>query len=768
VDNELIALLPELKSLVEGHVFNTVDPEKRHQYSDARRAWSYWCGNQYVVPVVYDQQVVDWRNATGQMKYMQGIVPGTYDYVQNKIRGDGKKFVAVLGQRGPNVKAIADRLDDDTAVRAARDANVQLARLRSTWDVERVQRRLALSLWVFGTTFGYVHPVANAAKYGVREVPHMEDVPTPDGPGQYVCSACGTPSPAMDMCPGCGKFMQPEEFVPPQMLDLPQQVGVDRYPKAFPELTLETILRVTTPFYGDSVDTLPWLWREYEEHQSVVLAAYSDGLHEYAAKKLMEMRDKSSEGTGGTSLSQMGRTARDSTSNQIGSYLAPRPDRWLVSEVWLSPSMLMFVKDNAKRQQLQAALGDGIQITKVNDEVIDVDNVRIPSKWSACFPEPNISMYPDAVCKDYMSVQDVLNDIRNIAVETAERGIGFILFDPTVINKKAFKENPASPGEMIEAVAGVGKRLQDSMWAAPRPELPAPLLQWADLLIQQAREDVGILPALFGGEANVNTAYQASRQLNQALMQLSPVWNEMRAFWRAVYDNGLHQLTQFDPDVQLTFDGWHLEVEEAIPMTWGQTRDFFAQLLDKGPDAWNAFGLIDPDNLQEVHTALGLEKWRLPVLDARNHIRDTIHELMQAAPQQVPLMMPDGSVQMQLQSTLPPDPMEFDPPLVVTVVREWINGDEGRTAREQQPDGYANVLAWTRPYWQMIQPPPMMPPAAPGGPKPESKPPETATGAPTGEAMPQGAQDMQNPVAAAPPSVAGSPMPGANVPLPPP
>lgn len=768
---EIVVLFPQLKSLVEDHVTGAVDAEKRMQYAEARRNQAYWTANQYVMPTVMDNQIVDYRSATGEQKYSQGTVAGAYDYVRNQIRGDGRKFVAVLGNRAPNVKAIADQLDNDAAVRKTKRANKLLATLRAKWDVERVQRRLAFDIWLRGTTFGHVRWITNGAKNGFIEEPVIENVPTEISPGGFQCPQCGQLSPDMGMCP-CGRFLQPPDQVPPQTQDLPQQTGTKRYPKGSAELSLETILRMTTPFYGDGIDNIPWAWLEYEAHQAVILNAYNDGNHDYAMEKLVEMRDRASESVGSNALSTTGRAARDSASSAQATYMAPRKDRWTFAQFWLTPAMYLYMRETDVQDKLASEFPKGMKVTIVEDTIIDVADCNMEHELSACFSEPNESMYPDPICKDYMGAQDLINDMLNITVETAERAIGFTLYDPTVLNKKYFKDNAASPGEMIPAVAGVGKRLGDSMWSAPRPTLAPELLQWQDTLVSWARENAGIMPALFGGEGPVQTAYQASRQLNQALMQLSPIWNEMRSFWKQTYTNGIRQTVEYDPEYKdLDFEGWHVEVEEAIPMSWGQIRDFFAMLLDKGPEAWAMFGLNDPINLATVHTAMGLDSWANPTRDMRDHILDTVHKLLkeqpiiQPPPPMIPGMMAPPPAA-PLQASIMPDDLEFDPPLVIQVVKEWRQGEEAAQAQEQNPEGFANVLAWVRSYALLMQPPPAPPGMGGGpGPGPDGGPPGAA-GTPGGEPMPQGAKDMQNPVEGPPPSVARAPMPGPNTPLP--
>lgn len=743
----------KLAALIQSHIDGTVDAEKRSQYAEARRNQAYWRGNQYLVPMTYDNYAVDWRTVTGALKAPGATPEGAYDYVRNQIRGDGKKLCAVLGQHSPNVTAVADNPEDESAVRQAREANRWLARLRTLWDVERVQRRLPQSLWLYGTTFGRVEWVANARKYGTRKEPVYDTVEVPM-PGGFQCSACATQSPEMGQCPGCGKFLQPSEALPPTMVPQTQVVGDREYARGAPELTLESILRVTTPFYSLGVETLPWLTVEWSEHQAIILDAYNDGNHDEAMKMLWEMRNSS--GTGALPLSDAGKAARTAVSSQYSQH-ETRSDIWDYRLVYMRPAMFMYLEDGL-RQEMFRAYPKGLRVTLVEGKVIDLVECDLSEVWSECFPEPNESMFPDPLCKDYMHAQDLINDLLNITAETAERGIGFTVYDPQVLSKEYFKNNPGSPGELIPSVSGAGHHIKDAFYSPPRPELSGDLIQWQDAVIAAARENVGVQPALFGGEAAVPTAYQASRQLNQALAQLSPVWNEIRSFWRKTFMNGLKSLARFDPDAaDLQFDRWHLEVEEPIPMTWGQKRDYVMMLLDRNPAAWSLMGLTHPANLSIVNTALGMQGWVVPNEREREAALDTIRELLQAQPIQLPPQtnpMTGAMIPSQPQPSIPPDDLELLPQLVVDVVREWLASDEGRDAKRQNPSGYANVLAWGRAFLQMTLPPPQPPAPGGAGPGPAPDAPPQQEPVPGGQPLPQGASDMLQPVPPAPPSVA--------------
>ncbi len=291
------------------------------------------------------------------------------------------------------------------------------------------------------------------------------------------------------------------------------------------------------------------------------------------------------------------------------------------------------------------------------------------------------------------------------------------------------------PAEGVPAVAGVGARLQDSIWKAPVAELNENIGAWTDKLWSTGREISGALPSIFGGAGGpAKTAHQAELDRNQALMQWSLIWAEMRSFWAKVTENGIRLTAKYGAAhgseeegegsqlatlAELEDGAFHCETEEQMPIPWNQRRDFFMSLLDKGPPVWQMLGVQHPNNLPQIQQVLGMDGWVLPNLDNRDKVYKVIGQLLLGSVVHDPAT---GKVE----PSVPIDIFEDDHALSAQIVKEWAQSDTGRTAQDTKPDGYANVIAWGMAHMDLTMPD--APPADAGAPSEQGGP----TGAPTG------------------------------------
>lgn len=732
------AIKKYLSDLVTTEIVLDVDKEKIYQYSEARKNELYWRGQQYLFPVMVGGQVADWSSTSGTIEY--GKPPGErgsqYDYSMNVIRGDGQKFVAVLGQRSPNVKAKARREDSELLIQRVRKADQAAEYLRNTWEVERKQRQLALSLWKNGTTFFYTPWVTDAEKYGIHEEPQFEMQTQEVSPATYLCSNCSTPSDASSVkpgpdgqptCPYCASPLFPWNQSPAVTGEVPVQTGTKRYAKGTVELHLCTIFEVTLPFYSKGIYDAPWLWYEYEEHKGSLLKAFPE---------LRAKLGSGGEWTGDDSgTSSQGRLTRDTASSPSGAYVAPRKGRWLYQRFWLRPGMYELIENTPIRLALQQQFPIGVKVTRINGEVIKLESEKLDDVWSMAKPGVSEYIFADPICKDYMDVQDLINDMYNLTVETLQRSIPFMVVDPQLFDVNVLSNRRGAPAEMIPAKAGSGAQLQAGIQRAPVSTVDPAIMQWPMNIRDQGRENVGITPPIFGGGGPEPTARAAEIKKDQALQQLNTVWSEMRDGWAGAHLNGVRQLARFsmpdgvnlanfDGDVadfsDLLGGGWHFETEEAMPMTWGQKRDILLYMLQQGPEAWRLFGMENPMNAAQFHEVMGLTGWKVTNEDARSKVLSRVKLLSTQAPVQ-------GAPGTPPQPSIPPDQFEDDHTFVVSMIRQWAQTDDAGQLRERNPEGYSNVIAYGLASMQLAGPP-MPPPGTGTPPAPPSAPPGQGPG----------------------------------------
>lgn len=744
----------DLLGLVKHDVDEDVDPEKTMQLFQVRKCHLYYQGKQYLT-FQLQGDYLDFTSAVGTpiAGSAQYDEEGdeAYDYIVNIVKGDGRKFVAVVGNRPPNVKSVADLPDDEKSLSNARDADSLAHTLFSWWDIRRLHRYLALQLWTSGTVFGHTCYVADKYKYGTIREPRWSMAPQEIEPAGLECPQCSQRSPeGTAVCPQCGMGLSPLDYREAVTAEVPVQDGFEEYDNGQVELHLYTVLHVTVPFYSRDLEDVPWLRLELEEHKAKLLELYPE---------LEEKLRGDDEGEATTSQSQA-ISVRQSDSSPTGS----RPKRKNLvtySRYWLRPYMFNLIRDKEKRELLKQFYPDGLMLVRVKDEVVHARNEKLDDVWAYCTSEASDYIYSDPLSVDHVHIQDLVNDLINIGVETLERAVPWMLADPTVVDFKQLQSRARRPAEVVPTVPGTGRSLHESIANAPQAKFSEQTMPFIGSVHETVREIAGVQKAIFGGEASrETTAREYEGRRNQAMMQLTSSWDSIRSFYGKAVTNGVRVLAQYGPRILQDADNpqrmiqlqnvleknWHFEVEESIPITPGQKADRLLYLFGQAsPIIPTLFGLTHPENAQTINDLLGMEGLHVPGSNEVEAVKDTIRKLLVEQP--VPETLPDGTT--ITHPSITPQWAE-DSQLVVAVVKAWALTKAGRYQAESNPEGYMNVIAYgeaheRRLMQQMMPPVPMGAPGAPGpgGPAP-------------------GGPGPAGPVPGAPP--AGGPVPGGPAP----
>jgi hypothetical protein len=711
-DKKLLEFLrPGIDTLVTTNIHQDVDREKIVQYANARRNDLYYAGKQYIFPTFSagGSQVVDYTS-TGNLVTSAGTQGRTYDYVLNYFRGDGDKAIAVLSQKPPTVKGMPDRIDDDAAIRRSRIADLFAGVMRSHWRMEEIVRHIALSLWKNGTTFLYTPWVANASRYGT------------------------TVEPVIDLELQFDQTTGEEIMLPVPKLNADGSEMVREYENGSVECVVGTIFDVTTPFYIKSLAEAPWLWYEYEMHKGSLMAAFPE---------LREMLRNDAGTSSASTSTASGQLARDTASSPSKSMLTPRMNRWLYSRYWLRPAMYeLLAQDGGKQDELYKELKknfpEGAKVTMVQGKLVRIEHERLDEVWTAIKPRASEYLYADPLGDDFIGPQDVINDMFNIMVETAERSMPITLINSRMLDQEALRRQRANPSEFMAVNPQYANRMQDAMYTPPTAKMEPGVTQVGGMALEAGRQNSGVLPALFGGsDGKEQTAREAQMKRDQALMQFSTTWNYIRTGVAGAHENAAIQAARFSngtfytrrsasmpperidmPEiVELAEGGWHYESGENIPMTNSERRDRVQEFLTSGNDAViNLIGIADPDNLPTLQEMFGMADWKVPNLDALYKVRDTIRELSQQEPiMGQPMIDPMSGMPVmgEPQPSIPADEFEDNHDFVVAVVKNWAQTQKALELRATNPAGYDNVILWAKQHAQIaamqmaaMQPPP--------------------------------------------------------------
>lgn len=774
-----------LAGLVQSKIRAESDPEQTKVFAKIRRNNLYYRGMQYLSMVRLPDGGVDYRPvASGGMTPVSqtDTRDEMYDNILPLFRGDVRKWCGVLGVRTPNAKCEPRTVGDDHQIRLSRIGDRAISYLKNSWKADALQRYLAYSLAVNGTTFGYVNFVADENKYGTTSVPRREIVQVPNGEPHFACASCGTENPVMQVqevgrCMQCEFPLGPEDYREPEMVPGIIQTGVEKYANGAVELQLASGATVKTPYYvnGEDLTACPWVWYEYFVNRYDLIRAHArqpaQDDRSPEAQFRRELREHllsdRTDASGGASTAEVRRTV-NTLSSPSGMPLE-RKSLASYGQYFLSPGMLEGLTDDESgnlREQLLQQYPKGLHLIYISGKLADVRHVALSERWSVCQPDVGDFIYRDAVFDDYIQGVDVVNDCLNMLIQQAEKSNSLTVFDPDIVDPDYLRNKQVQTGEFLEAKRGVGSQLSSNFFRIPGSEVNEALIRFMEFYIEKNRENVGIMPSIYGGGDADEAVGVAKIRRNQSLMQLNVPWNYMRDFWSATYGNAIRLLAQYsngklitsrggvieieelDGIGELSQGGFVVQTEEAMPMTWAQRQEQVESMLDRPPQAWVLLGLTDPAgnplpaNVETMQDAVGLPDWQVPGLAARERLLDIIGDLLKAEPIPAPPMPPQFDAMGQVLPPAPPPPLPsippnttmFDAPFAVSVLRDWLVSDKGRDAERgtlpgQPPGGFENVLAYTQAWMLIANPPlpPMPPDGAPGGPTSDGPPDKPST-----------------------------------------
>lgn len=682
----------------------------------AQRNDLYYRGITRVAPVLAGDRI-----ALQRVEMSESSGEPFREYTVNRIRGDGRKLISILGQKHPNVSAVADDPRQEADRAAAREYDRAAAVIRSWVDVEALQMRAVLYQFKYGTVFGYTRWVADGERYGWREEPVLEPQEQILEPGSYQCPVCGAAGQADTMpsaCPACGAPSDPAGWTPPETALVPVEVGSRKYPNGRVEVTLANVLSVRVPFEAETIKDCDYLIYERELPRHRVLASYPG------------VREKIGSSTGASSQGA-GRTARLSVSSPDGVRQA-NGDMVTVTEAWIRPVLYEAIADDAARTQVQQAFPSGVKVTMVDDHVVDAAESKMDDHWAACPAQVSDNIYSDPLCDDMIDYQDAFTDAMTIAMETLERGLPLSLFSPDIIDPKVLSSRTASPAEMLPARPGSGGNLAGAVVTVPTARFPEQLPELVGLFGEAVRDSTGIRPELWGGGDAGGTATEYVRRQNQALAQLGMQWVFLRDFWVEIYEDAVRELARYAiGDMVVPPSGGavgansgslnlevlragnaHFESDEAVPASMAQQREYLQQMVTgMPPQVADMMGVFHPANIGVVRTLLGLSSLVVPGEYQREKTHELIGELLRAAPIEQDGAPPAPSIE--------PDSIEDDLSVSVGIIQEWMASPAGREQKKTNPDGFANVKAYLAAAIQMsAQPPGEGGPPQPGGPPP--------------------------------------------------
>lgn len=697
----------ELRDVIYKELELPVEINRQEQISFARRNQLYMEGKQYLAPKLGDNgRTLDWSPVNVDSKDGKKRL---FASVYNIILADGAKFIAVVGQRPPNVKAVP--IDPMIAANVSSADNADTARmyLHRQWNIRRRMKEIAFYQWATGPVFLKTQYVADAQRFGTMQLPRIETRPEVLRAAGMECSVCGTV--AMDMtCPACSAPMDPFSYQDEVSVEVPYENGVEVFPRGSVDLDIKTVFEVGVPFNARQLSECDWLTEDSMVPEWKLRAKYDLG-----DKSILTNETE-------RSSVEDARLAKEMIESPSGvSCYDQRTKSALESFKWIRPSVYHAFGPEL-RKQLQEQCPDGARITIVGARVVEIKNESMDDIWAVCKTGPNKISDPP-LCHAIIPIQDDINDFVNMGRETLLRAIPKTFIDSSLVDPQALKDSEAIIAELVPVKLGTNQSIGNLIGQLPTAKMNEQTMPFGSWLRDYSREIDGVQPAIYGGGTPANTFRAENQRKNQALMQLQPPFEEMQEAVRVATKNGVKLLAKYgtgsvkapsrDPmtptrhlqleDLQL--EGWELEAEESVPQSLGEKQERVAALSQENPDMAAALGFSHPMNVAEMQRMFGIEGLYNPAAMQLKKALGVIQELVNEVP--IDDFDPMTGQPMRVSSQTP-DPYEFkDAGFMAQVFHAWVLSDAGQQAARLNPEGFENVKLFGQQLDQMAAPPPM-------------------------------------------------------------
>lgn len=653
---------------------------------------------------------------------MQGMVdggddPSMHDHNENIYQMFCLSFIAALMVDLGKVRYIPADADDEADQEIAKKGSrIQAYNERKNKEDALNQLKL-LYLWCTGGYFRYVrYKVTKAA--GTKYIPQVQVQKTQVSEDRYICRNCGeeTPESAVPVfqspaCPDCGSPLQQSDFFGGEFMDLPVKVG---------ELEVADGMTAFDILSGMQVDVNPEV-QKLEDTEILDYQVETSPAKLRSAYPAMYTAITPGMGADASSSGDASVQAR-SLQTTPGSNQKPLTAEGLVtySRCWFTPDAFYQLEDKNLADQLKAKFPKGCKLSLCGQDIfLDAVEEDMTEHWTWCGTILGLGMYPFAVGKVVLDLQERITDIVNIEhAYLARLAFGTILYDADIIDGQALAARFLTPGNMTPVTrtddeTGTSKSLQDLMFQ-PEFKVDPKIFDASERLTRRAQLLAGILPQIFGGsDPNVETKGGQEQALSTALGRLKQFVNQMRSesadgariSVRCSVDNMDEELKIVEEGEQAnSYETVRLlkaelngdfftypQTAEGFPSTYEQIQSRIMQLLTAKNLAPAIGNLItDPDNARTIARYVLPEEMSLPGEEQSAKIKKVINRLAQAKP--VVGQDPKGEP-IALPSILP-EPEVDDPKECVALSKKWLlkNFDQEVT----NPGGYSNVLAYLK------------------------------------------------------------------------
>jgi ribosomal protein L40E len=405
-----------------------------------------------------------------------------------------------------------------------------------------------------------------------------------------------------------------------------------------------------------------------------------------------------------------------------------------VKNCWLRPASFNILPEEDYKK-LKKKFPDGAKFVMVNDICADYENESLDDHWTLTENPMSDFLNHDPLGELLTNVQDIINDLISLTLQTIEHGISQTWADPGVVNFNAQRQIEAMPGTItptkpMSGSRGVGDAFYTSKTAALSPEI----FNFYRIIQELGQFVSGALPSIFGGNQSAGSSRTASEYAmskGMALQRLQTPWRMLTIWWKKIFGKAIplfmKSMVEDERIVEKNDSGKfinvfirkaemdgkigsiELEPDEKLPVTDEQQADIIMQLMQLNNQEITT-ALMDPENLPYIAKIIKIPSFHLPGEEDREKQYEEIDELVNSTPippdpQSIQLYQQAVAAQKQNPNHNTPPPqqpqeqpsVEVDPDvdnsqIEAAICKSWLISSAGRLAKKENPNGYKNVM----------------------------------------------------------------------------
>jgi hypothetical protein len=612
-------------------------------------------------------------------------IPLTYPV--NIFQSFGRGFISIVSEV-PGVRFEA-KGDTPDAQRIASSADAMRRKIEAQNDMDRFMEDVSRLFWTDGRVVFYSRWVTDGARFGYEDEEHPDEA---------------------------------EEGLEGPPDKKPRQ------PKGGEVCTPFGVLEAKVPINMREQADFPFLQISFE-----IDITSAKSLYPWTAKGLKG-------GQPGPGEYNFDRTTRIATTQgiklltQSGDTVEQLPT---FQRTWLRPSMYAEIEDDNDRTFFEDAFPDGVFVAFVGDTYCESRNESMDDHLTVCHPMPGDGQATPSCGAIIIPIQDALNDMTDLSMETFMKGIPAIWCDKGIVDMQAISKQKAGPGAHYPSTSELdsGKKMSDGFWAEPIPQLGDSAMVFMNHLFTDIPQFLtGLYPSALGAPDEHNQTAKGIMVLaQQSKGQAGVAWRALRkcyakammqlvrvgAYFRASEtEDGMLTVTvpgqkEVTIDLEDLRDGnwWCFpDGDESYPNTHADRRQAYqALIVQSATNPVAAKILMEPKNLVLGKDLLGLQDLEVPGADSAEKQLSEIKQLLGEVP--IPNMQAVAAYkvavfQAQSQGQQPPPQPKPDqlmnPSVTIDVdfddhqsewetLKDWVNSSEGQDAKKSNPDGFLNV-----------------------------------------------------------------------------